>query len=104
MTEATSKNNATQSGVPTKSETTQNGFNSGDALEALTFYGKGVVSGLSLKDPIQLYKKHSEIRRLITKCVVYNGGILLSCIVLFELCILPFVNKCFPPQSSPWRW
>ena len=76
-------------------------FTSSDALDALTLYGKGVVSGLTLRNPIQLYKKNSEIRRLINKCVVCNGGILFGCIVLFNFIVLPMMGRCFPPKVVP---
>lgn len=93
--------NNTQTPAAAKTEAAPRNFTVNDVQEALMLYGKGVVSGLSLKKPIQLYKKNSKIRDLITKCIVTNGGILLGCIILFKLLIIPFVNKCFPPTVVP---
>lgn len=76
-------------------------FTPADAVDALTLYGKGVVSSLTLKNPIQLFKKNSDIRDHVKKCVCYNGGILFGCIVLFRLFVLPFMNRCFPPTVVP---
>lgn len=96
----TDANNNTQDPAP-KTEPARRKFTGADAVDALTLYGKGAVSSFSLRNPIQLCKKNSEIFNLVKKCIVCNGGILFGCIILFRLFIFPLMNKCFPPKVVP---